>query len=111
MIMKTIKIKNSIFAKLLCAAFAMGAAGSCNFLDVVPPESMEIDDTMKDKDRAEAFLYSCYEGIPAVYGQHLLRSFMSSVDEYGLPDAWGVQNHQPRRNQILGVGQYVCLNR
>ena len=34
----------------------------CNFLEVVPPETMEIEDTMKDKTRAEAFLYTCYEG-------------------------------------------------
>ena len=92
--MMTFRIKNKIFAKLLCATLAMGAASSCNFLDVVPPESMEIDDTMKDKDRAEAFLYRCYEGIPSVYGQHLVRSFMSSADEFGLPDAWGVQSQQ-----------------
>ena len=48
----------NIYKIFAAALFCILAATSCNFLEVVPPETMEIEDTMKDKDRAEAFLYS-----------------------------------------------------
>ena len=35
---------------------------ACNYLDVVPPETADFDDTMRDKDDAIGFLYSCYSG-------------------------------------------------
>ena len=34
---------------------------SCNYLDVIPPETADIDDTMKDTQTTLAFLYTCYE--------------------------------------------------
>ena len=33
---------------------------ACNYLDVVPPETADFDDTMRDKDDAIGFLYSCH---------------------------------------------------
>ena len=44
-----------------------GAASSCDFLEVVPPKTMDIPDTVKDKNRTIGFLYSCYEGVTAIY--------------------------------------------
>ena len=71
-----------------------GAASSCDFLEVVPPKTMDIPDTVKDKNRTIGFLYSCYEGVTAIYMQKLVRSFMTSTDEFGLPNSWGVISQQ-----------------
>ncbi len=94
----------NIYKIFAAALFCILAATSCNFLEVVPPETMEIEDTMKDKDRAEAFLYSCYEGTTSLYKQRLLRSFVSSTDEYGLPTAWGV-NSQRNAWGLVNAGE------
>ncbi|MCH3969540.1 MAG: hypothetical protein LKE47_03750 [Prevotella sp.] len=40
---------------------------SCNYLDVVPPETADLKDTMKDREAALEFLYSCYAGIPSLF--------------------------------------------
>lgn len=87
-------VMKNLYKIFAAALICILAAPSCNFLEVVPPETMEIEDTMKDKDRAEAFLYSCYEGTTSLYKQRLLRSFVSSTDEYGLPTAWGVNSQR-----------------
>ncbi len=76
---------------ILAAALSFS---SCNFLDVVPPQSMDVDDAMRDKDRAIAYLYSGYEYCTEIYKQHLVRNYVSSVDEYGLPDSWGVNSQR-----------------
>lgn len=88
--MKKIQI---LFAAVI-GAFALWTVQSCDFLEVVPPETMEIEDAMKDKDRAEGFLYSCYESTATLYKQRLLRSFISSTDEFGLPSSWGVSSQR-----------------
>lgn len=74
----------------------------CNFLEVVPPETMEIEDTMKDKTRAEAFLYTCYEGVTELYQQKFLRSFVNSADEYALPSAWAVNSQKHAWGMVTG---------
>lgn len=88
----------------LCILLSIGTLASCNFLEVVSPETMDIDDTMKDKDRAEAFLYSCYEGVTSLYKQRLLRSFITSTDEFGLPTSWGV-NSQRNAWGLVNAGE------
>lgn len=37
---------------------------SCNYLDVVPPEQADLDDSMRDADAVLRFLYACYGEIP-----------------------------------------------
>ncbi len=78
----------------LCIVASLGSFSSCNFLDVVPPKSMGVDDVMRDKDRAIAYLYSGYEFCTEIYKQHLVRNYVSSVDEYGLPNSWGVNSQR-----------------
>lgn len=85
---------NNIIKTAIAAIFGLCSLPSCNFLDVVPPQTMEIEDAIKDKDRAEGFLYSCYESTATLYKQRLLRSFISSTDEFGLPSAWGVSSQR-----------------
>ena len=36
---------------------------SCDFLDIVPPEQVGMDDTVKDANETEDFLYSCYANV------------------------------------------------
>ena len=80
---------------IICTMLTLGgAASSCDFLEVVPPKTMDIPDTVKDKNRTIGFLYSCYEGVTAIYMQKLVRSFMTSTDEFGLPNSWGVVSQQ-----------------
>ncbi len=55
--MKNIKI-------LTAALLVMIAAGSCNYLDVVPDSVATIDDAFVDRNSAEKFLGTCYSYIP-----------------------------------------------
>ena len=44
---------------IICTMLTLGgAASSCDFLEVVPPKTMDIPDTVKDKNRTIGFLYS-----------------------------------------------------
>ncbi|MCI1816496.1 MAG: RagB/SusD family nutrient uptake outer membrane protein, partial [Prevotella sp.] len=60
---------------------------SCNYLDVVPPETADLKDTMKDREAALEFLYSCYAGIPSLFTDALYQYYNSS-DEFALPPLW-----------------------
>ena len=33
---------------------------ACNYLDIVPPEQVDVDDAMENYENALGFLYSCY---------------------------------------------------
>ncbi len=79
---------------LIATLCAVSSFSSCNFLDVVPPQSMDVDDAIRDKDRAIAYLYSGYEYCTTIYKQHRVREYVNSVDEYGLPDSWGVNSQR-----------------
>lgn len=62
---------------------------SCNYLDVIPPETADIDDTMKDTQTTLAFLYTCYGRIqygaknPIAFG-----NIDAAGDDYVLPQPW-----------------------
>lgn len=56
------KLKNKIYATVIGAALAVGAA-SCDYLDVVPPEKASVNDTMANYNQALGFLYECYRGV------------------------------------------------
>lgn len=61
---------------------------SCNYLDVVPPETADFKDTMKDRSAALGFLGSCYNGIHSLFYFHPAQYF-GSADEFVLPPLWG----------------------
>ena len=55
------KLHIKIYSGLFAAALLLSAGlTACDYLDVVPPETADIPDTMKDKQDALEFLYSCY---------------------------------------------------
>jgi hypothetical protein len=49
---------------VLIGLFPMALLQSCDFLDVVPPEQADLDDSMRDADAVLRFLYGCYGEIP-----------------------------------------------
>ncbi len=88
------KIKN-ILSKVALSALLASTLGvtSCNYLDVVPPEQVSIDDAMKTPTNVLGFLYSCYSfslnnslcDVP--YGTYL-NDINACADEMLNPDAW-----------------------
>ena len=71
---------------------------SCNYLDVVPPETADFKDTMKDREAALGFLYSCYAGFPTLYSNYEGDYYQASTDEFALPPLWNL------------IGQLVSWN-
>lgn len=63
---------------------------ACNYLDVVPPETADFDDTMRDKDDAIGFLYSCYSGTNYSAPCNNLGALESSTDEFVSPCCGGI---------------------
>lgn len=61
-------------------------AAGCNFLDVVPPEQITLEDAVSNAVETEKFLYSCYAFIqnPIEYNTTL-----ASADEFAIPQVWG----------------------
>lgn len=76
------KINHSFWMVLLMIIMV-----SCNYLDVVPPETADFKDTMKDRQAALGFLYSCYTNVENEFGFEG-RSFYESADEFALPPLW-----------------------
>ena len=37
---------------------------ACNYLDVIPPAQADFEDTMKDQNAVENFLFTCYGYVP-----------------------------------------------
>lgn len=60
---------------------------SCNYLDVIPPEQADFDDTMKDQEAVENFLYTCYGYVPRCQ-PYDFNAFEQSADELVAPRDW-----------------------
>lgn len=73
---------------------------ACNYLDVVPPETADFDDTMRDKDDAIGFLYSCYSGTNYSAPCNNLGALESSTDEFVNPLLWGYLGQQVSWDQL-----------
>ena len=55
------KLPHKFHKSLMVAALAaMLGTTSCNYLDVVPPEQVGVDDAMGSHNNAKGFLFSCY---------------------------------------------------
>ena len=55
------KLKHIFQKSLMVAALAsLFGTTSCNYLDVVPPEQVGVDDAMGSHNNAKGFLFSCY---------------------------------------------------
>ena len=92
MIMKSLKI-------YVAVAFSIAITG-CNFLDVVPPETADIPDMIRDRNDAISFVYSCYASIQNAAAPNNLGAIESSTDEFANPQLWGRMSQQVAWNQI-----------
>lgn len=75
---------------------------SCDFLDIVPPEQVGMDDTVKDANETEDFLYSCYANVnnPIQY-----RNVEASADEFATPQAWGELQHKIAYDLLIPISE------
>lgn len=87
--MKMIKSIKSVACVALLAATA--GFGSCDFLDVVPPEQAGLKDATRDFDASQRFLYSCYAGVTNPIDYSILEA---SADEWVLPPMWNETMHK-----------------
>jgi len=64
---------------------------ACDYLDVIPPETADIGDTMTDEPTTLRFLYSCYGRIQyRNVAPVMLHSIIDAAgDDYVLPTLWG----------------------
>lgn len=101
--MRKFNIKNIAIA---AAAMLMPmATTSCNYLDVVPPETADIDDTMLTKQQCISFLYGCYGTIAINHGVGAYGAHESSTDEYANPLLWGRLGQVTSWNQLSATKQ------
>ncbi len=109
--MKKLNIKIKKYIYIVCL-LAFGLV-SCNYLDVVPPETADFKDTMKDREATLNFLYSCYAGIPILYTAAVYQ-YYNSADEYALPPLWTKDAQIAAWNQISptnAIGPWnTCYN-
>lgn len=96
--MKTNFITN--IYRMLVAFAAAGAITACDYLDVVPPETADIEDTMKDKQDALGFLYSAYSLVGQNHGVGSVGAHESSTDEFVNPVLWGRLGQVASWNQL-----------
>ena len=75
---------------------------------MVPPETADFDDTMRDKDDAIGFLYSCYSGTNYSAPCNNLGALESSTDEFVSPLLWGYLGQQVSWDQLSST--YVSLS-
>ena len=99
------KLHNILQKGLTAAAFAvMLGFSSCNYLDVVPPEQVGVDDAMGSHNNAKGFLFSCYNALTDefksewTYGSHL-GELCSTTDDVINPYGWV---SDPGNNGIAG---------
>lgn len=80
--MKLIKQLSYLLVGVACCMVS-----SCNYLDVVPTEQADADDTMKDESTTLGFLYSCYIACARTVPNHY-RNIEASTDEFVLSPFW-----------------------
>lgn len=104
--MKIFNPINNIFIVI----FMMICMTSCNYLDVVPPETADIKDMMKDEEAAINFLYSCYDGVWSfVYQTN--RNYENSVDEFACPILWNLDSQKTSWNLLSSFSQTYPWNK
>lgn len=74
---------------------------ACNYLDVIPPETADVDDTMTDAETTLRFLYTCYGRIqygnidPIFYG-----NLDGAADDFVLPALWTTNSSYTQWGQV-----------
>lgn len=76
-------------------------SASCSYLDVVPPETEDIKDMMKNEDATLSFVYSCYNSLQWGYTDPIdYRTYESSTDEFVVPTLWNRAGQIASWNQL-----------
>ena len=60
---------------------------ACDYLDVIPPAQADFEDTMKDQNAVENFLFGCYGYVPRCQ-PYDFNAFEQSADEIVAPKDW-----------------------
>lgn len=94
-----INIYKTIY-RSIAIALTTGTLSACDYLDVVPPETADMEDTMKDKQDALGFLYSAYSLVGQNHGVGSLGAHESSTDEFVNPLLWGRLGQVTSWNQL-----------
>lgn len=82
---------------------------SCNYLDVVPPETADIPDLVKDEPTCLKWCLSDYEGL---WRGYFFSEYETSTDEYVWPRTWGMQGSIVSWNQLGTTSQKAtCSDR
>lgn len=92
-------LKN-ILNKIALSALGAGllCTPSCNYLDIVPPEQVQVNDAMENYSNALGFLYSCYafskndEVGELPYGNYL-SDINTTADDILNPHAWAADGN------------------
>ena len=92
------RLKNHILR--IAAAILVALPLSCSYLNVVPPETVNLSNVMRDKNDALAFLYSCYSATNHSMACNSLGAIESSADEFVNPLLWSRLNQLVAWNQL-----------
>ncbi len=93
-------MKTNIFVQLLTAGLLIAGISSCNYLEVVPVETVDEDDMLKTKTDAIHYLYSCYSSVAQYNGYNNIGGVETSVDETVNPYLWGRTGQQASWNTL-----------
>lgn len=89
------KLKD-IFNRLVLGAATvslLGGTAACNYLDIVPPEQVKVEDAMENYQTALGFLYSCYafsrnDNVGELPYGNYLSEINTTADDVLNPHAW-----------------------
>ena len=90
--------KKTLYKALLLAAVPAVMLSSCDYLDVVPNETVDENDVMKDAAAVRDYLYSCYDKVQVLPNKYT--SFESATDEFLCPEGWEEDRARLQWNQI-----------
>ncbi|MDD6436688.1 MAG: hypothetical protein PUG09_01295 [Prevotella sp.] len=77
---------------------------SCNYLDVVPVETADIDDILTNESSVISQLYSCYSLLQGeAAGYHTVDAVDGLGDECVLPQEWNYRSSNEQYNNITKV--------
>lgn len=94
------KIKSALIKVMI---LPLSLLASCDYLDVVPPEQVTSKDTMKDRESALGFLYSCYISVVSTL-PYAYNTWEASTDEYTNSLMWEERGQRLAWNLLTASG-------
>lgn len=89
---------------LICSCYLV----SCDFLNVVPVETPDLPDAMKDKPAVIGFLHSCYNQFSGIFTVE--NTYINSTDEYARPILWADDGQRTAWNLLSPSSQTFPWN-